>query len=241
MTPKPVSRSTRPTPVKAGGQSPRSPSAKPSRSSELAGQHAQAAQAVRIIGGQWKRTPLPVSDMPGLRPTPARVRETLFNWLGQDLTGWRCVDAFAGSGALGLEAASRGAKEVVMVESSAPLVDGLRKTLVRLQASQVRLERGDGLAALQRMAGQGWDVVFLDPPFLQGQNEALFRHALQAASKAISATGRVHLESNRLWSDEELATLGLVALKRGRAGAVHHCLLQGLETASPSAADTPSP
>ena len=70
---------------------------------------------VRIIGGQWKRTKLPVADKPGLRPTPDRVRETLFNWLGQDLTGWRCIDAFAGSGALGFEAASRGAAQVLLV------------------------------------------------------------------------------------------------------------------------------
>ena len=72
-----------------------------------------ATHEVRIIGGQWKRTNLPVPDKPGLRPTPDRVRETLFNWLGQDLAGWRCVDVFAGTGALGFEAASRGAAEVV--------------------------------------------------------------------------------------------------------------------------------
>ena len=75
---------------------------------------AAAPQEVRLIGGRWKRTPLPVLQRPGMRPTPARVRETLFNWLGQDLSGWRCVDAFAGTGALGLEAASRGAAEVVL-------------------------------------------------------------------------------------------------------------------------------
>ena len=73
------------------------------------------AHEVRIIGGWWKRSKLPVADRPGLRPTPDRVRETLFNWLGQDLTGWRCLDAFAGSGALGFEAASRGAAEVVQI------------------------------------------------------------------------------------------------------------------------------
>jgi len=76
----------------------------------------QAAHEIRIIGGQWRRTPIKVLDKPGLRPTPDRVRETLFNWLGQDLTGWRCVDAFAGTGALGLEAASRGAAQVVALE-----------------------------------------------------------------------------------------------------------------------------
>src|SRR6478736_8928201 len=81
---------------------------------------------VRIIGGAWKRTPLPVADRPGLRPTPDRVRETLFNWLGQDLGGWRCVDAFAGTGALGLEAASRGAAHVVLVEQDPGLVSQLR-------------------------------------------------------------------------------------------------------------------
>ncbi|HZY15137.1 MAG TPA: RsmD family RNA methyltransferase, partial [Ramlibacter sp.] len=76
---------------------------------------------VRIIGGAWKRSRLEVPDRPGLRPTPDRVRETLFNWLGQELTGWRCVDAFAGSGALGLEAASRGAVDVLLVEADGEL------------------------------------------------------------------------------------------------------------------------
>ena len=81
----------------------------------------QAAHDIRIIGGQWRRTPIKVLDKPGLRPTPDRVRETLFNWLGQDLTGWHCVDAFAGTGALGLEAASRGAT-VQLVEQPSPLL-----------------------------------------------------------------------------------------------------------------------
>src|SRR4051794_32172956 len=80
---------------------------------------------IRLIGGLWKRTKLPVADKPGLRPTPDRVRETLFNWLGQDLTGWRCADAFAGTGALGFEAASRGAAEVVLIEQDGVLVSQL--------------------------------------------------------------------------------------------------------------------
>ena len=94
----------------------------------------RAAHEVRIIGGQWKRTKLPVPDKPGLRPTPDRVRETLFNWLGQDLTGWRCVDAFAGTGALGLEAASRGATEVLLVEQDPQLVSQLRALQAKLDA-----------------------------------------------------------------------------------------------------------
>ncbi|HZE92871.1 MAG TPA: RsmD family RNA methyltransferase, partial [Rhizobacter sp.] len=93
---------------------------------------------VRLIGGQWKRSKLPVADAAGLRPTPDRVRETLFNWLGQDLDGWRCLDAFAGSGALGFEAASRGASEVMLLERDARLSAGLRAVQQRLKASMVR-------------------------------------------------------------------------------------------------------
>src|SRR5438034_8364128 len=101
---------------------------------------------VRIIGGLWKRTKLPVRDKPGLRPTPDRVRETLFNWLGQDLGGWRVLDAFAGSGALGFEAASRGAAEVLMLEREPKLVALLNAAKQRLQANSVRIERADALA-----------------------------------------------------------------------------------------------
>src|SRR3989338_10227893 len=99
----------------------------------------RAAQTheIRIIGGQWKRTKLKVADKPGLRPTPDRVRETLFNWLGQDLTGWRCIDAFAGTGALGFEAASRGAAEVLLCEQDATLVAQLKALQRKLHASMV--------------------------------------------------------------------------------------------------------
>jgi hypothetical protein len=100
---------------------------------------------VRIIGGAWKRTKLPVADRPGLRPTPDRVRETLFNWLGRDLTGWRCLDAFAGSGALGFEAASRGAAEVLLLERDAALAQSLRQSAQRLHAAQLRIECTDAL------------------------------------------------------------------------------------------------
>src|SRR5438067_13089734 len=108
---------------------------------------------VRIIGGQWKRTLLPVADRPGLRPTPDRVRETLFNWLGQDLTGWRCIHAFAGTGALGLEAASRGASHVTLVGQGAELVMKLRALAVTLKAEGVQVHRADGLAVPASAAG----------------------------------------------------------------------------------------
>src|SRR5690606_15663577 len=126
---------------------------------------------VRIIGGQWKRTRLPVAQRPGLRPTPDRVRETLFNWLGQDLAGWRCLDAFAGTGALGLEAASRGAAAVQLVEQDPALVAQLSLLCQRLQASAVQVRRGDGVAALRQYAPASLDLVLLDPPFDSPQYE----------------------------------------------------------------------
>src|SRR5215207_5340138 len=99
---------------------------------------AEPPREVRIIGGRWKRTKLPVPNKPGLRPTPDRVRETLFNWLGQDLTGWRCMDVFAGTGALGLEAASRGAAEVLLCEQDPGLVDQLKALQAKLHADMVK-------------------------------------------------------------------------------------------------------
>lgn len=198
----------------------------------LAAQAARAAGSapheIRIIGGLWKRTLLPVADRPGLRPTPSRVRETLFNWLGQDLTGLRCVDAFAGTGALGLEAASRGAAQVVLVEQDSALLVNLSRTVTKLKATAVRVERGDGVAALRQRAGQGFDVVFLDPPFADAQHETLVLAALAAARQAIGAEGLVYLEAPRPWLDDELATLGLQLHRQGKAGAVAFHLLRPL-------------
>jgi len=184
----------------------------------------RASHEIRIIGGQWKRTRLPVRDMPGLRPTPDRVRETLFNWLGQDLTGWRCMDAFAGTGALGLEAASRGAREVTLVEHDRHLVEQLKLTAARLQAGAVRVVRGDGVAALRQCAPDSLDLVFLDPPF----DSLLFEPALRAAVPALDADGRVYLEAPVPWKAEQLEPFGLALHRHLRAGAVHaHLLVRG--------------
>ena len=179
------------------------------------------AHVVRIIGGEWKRTKLAVRDMPGLRPTPDRVRETLFNWLGQDLAGWRCVDAFAGTGVLGLEAASRGAVEVTLVEQDRGLVEQITHTAARLQASAVRVVRGDGVAALRHCAPGSVDLVFLDPPF----DSVLLEPALRAALPALRERGLVYLEAPLAWNDEKLAPLGLALHRHLKAGAVHAHLL----------------
>lgn len=174
-----------------------------------------AAREVRIIGGQWKRSKLPVADRPGLRPTPDRVRETLFNWLGQDLDGWRVLDAFAGSGALGFEAASRGATEVLLLERDAELARSLNASKVRLKAETLRVESSDALAWMARCAPARFELVLLDPPFQQD----LFLPALRAALPLLVPDGLVYLESGEpIVAPEEL---GLEVWRAGKAGAVH--------------------
>ncbi|HEY0826394.1 MAG TPA: 16S rRNA (guanine(966)-N(2))-methyltransferase RsmD [Ramlibacter sp.] len=177
---------------------------------------------VRIIGGLWKRTPLPVADRPGLRPTPDRVRETLFNWLGQDLTGWHCVDAFAGTGALGLEAASRGAADVLLVEAEGALVDQLRAIARKLDAANVRVQRGNALSALAALPPASVDLVFLDPPF----EADLFDKALAAARPALRPQGFLYLEAPSEWQGEALARHALEQVRHMKAGAVHGHLLR---------------
>jgi 16S rRNA (guanine(966)-N(2))-methyltransferase RsmD len=186
------------------------------------------AGEVRIIGGQWKRTRLPVAQRPGLRPTPDRVRETLFNWLGQDLAGWRCLDAFAGTGALGLEAASRGAAAVQLVEQDPALVAQLSLLCQRLQSSAVQVRRGDGVAALRQYAPASLDLVLLDPPFDSPQYETM----LEAAARALAPQGHIYLEAPSAWTDAALAPLGLAVHRHLRAGAVHAHLLR-LATPAP--------
>jgi 16S rRNA (guanine966-N2)-methyltransferase len=182
---------------------------------------------VRVIGGAWKRSKLPVADRPGLRPTPDRVRVTLFNWLGQTLAGWRCVDAFAGSGALGFEAASRGAAEVVLLERDPALVASLVATKERLQAAAVRVERTDALQWLARAPAGAFDLVFLDPPF----DSPLLAPALLAAARVLAAGGFVYVEGPAALAPPADAGLGLEPWRDGRAGAVHFQLFRKAEAA----------
>lgn len=124
---------------------------------------------VRIVGGRWRGTRLPVGDAPGLRPTSDRVRETVFNWLQPKLPGARILDLFAGSGALGLEALSRGASQALLVERDPDLAQALRATVARLQAGdQAQVLHADALVWLRAPLQGRFDVVFLDPPFDAG-------------------------------------------------------------------------
>ena len=153
---------------------------------------------------------------PGLRPTPDRVRETLFNWLGQRLEGLACLDLFAGSGALGFEAASRGAARVVMVEQDSSALAVLNETRARLGARQVELVRGDAFEYLEG-AGERFDVVFLDPPFRQNAAAA----ALERLAERLAPGARVYVESER-----QLELAQWRELKRARAGQVSYQLLE---------------
>lgn len=174
---------------------------------------------VRLIGGRWKRSKLPVADAPGLRPTPDRVRETLFNWLGQDLAGWRCLDAFAGSGALGFEAASRGAEQVVLLERDRRLARSLGEVQRRLQAGPgVRIEAADAMAWMARSAAEAFELVFIDPPF----DLPLVDPALALAIRLVVPQGFVYVEAARPVAAPE----GMRLHRQGRAGAVHFHLLQ---------------
>ena len=172
---------------------------------------------IRIIGGQYRSRLLRVAARPGLRPTPDRVRETLFNWLGQDLAGAACLDLFAGSGALGFEAASRGALRVVMIESDRMALSALEASRTALGATQVEIIRGSAEAYLDT-AGEHFDVVFLDPPFRQNAVPGL----LARLPRVLSARARVYAES----AQPVPAPEGWHELKRSRAGGVSYQLFE---------------
>lgn len=192
-------------------------------------------QQVRIIGGAWKRTPLPVLDALGLRPTPDRVRETVFNWINHLWDSqWQdaaCLDLFAGSGALGFEAASRGAASVTMIDAHSPIVRQLESVKQKLKADTVNVLRADALAAATSFAqrGQRFKLIFLDPPY---QQEFLSK-TLPLCSKLLAEGGLVYAESGTPLpfapQDGDAAPDWLApweAIREGKAGVVHFYLLR---------------
>ncbi len=174
------------------------------------------SNTLRVIGGAWRGRLLRFPDAPGLRPTPDRARETLFNWLGQRLDGQVCLDAFAGSGALGFEAASRGAARVLMLDSDARVCDALRRNAQALDARQVDIERADALAWLAR-PGEAFDLIFLDPPFALD----LLQPALAHAATRLRRGGKIYAES-----PAPLDAEGWRVTRHSRAGLSHYCLLE---------------
>lgn len=187
-----------------------------------------SANTVRIIGGQWRSRLVTFPDAEKLRPTPDRVRETLFNWLGQRLAGKACLDLFSGSGVLGFEALSRGADSVVMVEKGGPVVRALRENAERLGAQAARIVHADALAYL-REAHEPVDLVFLDPPYGRG----LERDALELLPPLLRPGARVYLESDTSFDPP----VGWSMLRDGRAGMVHFHLLERVESGAESSAE----
>ncbi|MFP5390009.1 MAG: 16S rRNA (guanine(966)-N(2))-methyltransferase RsmD [Gammaproteobacteria bacterium] len=208
-------------------------SPKSSKPAKVPVHRAPPPQQVRIIGGAWKRTPLPVLDALGLRPTPDRVRETLFNWINHLRDGdWaqaRCLDLFAGSGALGFEAASRGAQEVVMVDANAQVMRQLESIRAKLKADNVVLQRGDAIAAAQALAGRGarFDLVFLDPPY----NQDFLSRSLPACKGLLAPGALVYAEAAAPLPFEEADGVpawldGWEVVRQDKAGMVHFALLR---------------
>ncbi len=170
---------------------------------------------IRITGGTHRSRLIQVADVGGLRPTPDRVRETLFNWLGQDLSGLSCLDLFAGSGILGFEAASRGAAQVTLVEKDARAFTALRLHAAALQLPGLRIVAGD---ALKFASATPFDVIFLDPPYGKGwleRVEPLLAHWATADTR-IYAEAEHPLEALGAWQ----------TVKRGQAGQVFFHLLE---------------
>lgn len=181
--------------------------------------------SVRIIGGEWRRRVLRFPEAEGLRPTPDRVRETLFNWLGQSLTGLHCLDLFAGSGALGFEAASRGAAKVVMVEQSPKIRAALTANAQLLDAAdRVEIVSGDAVR-FASAAPLRFDVLFLDPPYRQAWIERLtpLLPRILNEDAVIYAEAENVLESCGAWR----------TVKRGKAGQVFYHLLRRGDAANP--------
>jgi 16S rRNA (guanine966-N2)-methyltransferase len=171
---------------------------------------------VRIIGGEYRSRVLHFPEASGLRPTADRVRETLFNWLGQRLHGLSCLDAFAGSGALGFEAASRGAERVVMLERDGKARDALRRNAGLLKIRNLDIFQMDAMAYLAS-PGEFFDVIFLDPPF----DGNLLLPALQSAATRLRPGGKIYAESPVAISPD-----GFTVVRQGRAGLAHFCLLE---------------
>jgi 16S rRNA (guanine966-N2)-methyltransferase len=176
--------------------------------------------SVRIIGGKWKRRRLKVVDSRGLRPTPDRVRETLFSWLEPRLRHSRCLDLFAGTGALGFEAASRGADRVVMVEQDPVAASVLREECAALGATEVEVVQADALQWLDS-SGPGFDIVFLDPPF--GRFQAAELCSRVDRSGRLEPQGLVYLETPADGPEPALPE-GWRLLKSQRAGQVRYHL-----------------
>lgn len=178
---------------------------------------------LRIVAGNWRSRRLDIAAVPGLRPTAERIRETLFNWLAPRIAGARCLDLFAGTGALGLEALSRGAAAVVFVEKSALAAETLRRGIESLGAGNALILERDAFDFLRRPRGGPFDVVFLDPPFRENALPELCR--LLAESSLLAPGALVYLEDERARAEPGLP-VGWRVIRTGHAGNVRYSLVE---------------
>lgn len=176
---------------------------------------------VRIIGGQWRSRVLQFPDAPDLRPTPDRVRETLFNWLQFDITGAHCIDLFAGSGVLGFEALSRGAAHVTSLETDGRAADAIRTNCRLLETGKLELVQTPALDWLQHASPTRHDIVFLDPPFAAGLHEPCC--AMLEARGWLAPGAKVYIEAAQAPSTLALPSFWTL-LREKRAGEVHYGL-----------------
>ena len=178
---------------------------------------------LRIVAGKWRSRLLDIADVPGLRPTSERIRETLFNWLAPTISGARCLDLFAGTGGLGLEALSRGAGDVVFVEKSPLAAKILRDNVQVLDASTADVRQADALVFLEAPPGKKFDIVFLDPPFAADMLGDLCRLLNEAS--VLGSGALVYLEEDRARPETDLPP-GWRILKSKTAGNVRYSLAQ---------------
>ena len=182
-----------------------------------------SSNLLRIIGGEWRSRRLTFADVPGLRPTPDRVRETLFNWLQMQVPGARCLDLFAGSGALGLEALSRGAREVVMVEKHPAAAKALRDNIALLGAQNAVLVNNDAFHYLRSLSeAEAFDLVFLDPPYRKNLLEPVLEGIF--AKSLLTPGGMIYLEQEA-GAETDFARFGLQIHRQTGAGQVQSLLL----------------
>ncbi|MBU0655631.1 MAG: 16S rRNA (guanine(966)-N(2))-methyltransferase RsmD [Gammaproteobacteria bacterium] len=186
--------------------------------------HKGSSNLLRIIGGEWRSRRLSFAAAPGLRPTPDRVRETLFNWLQMQVPGSRCLDLFAGSGALGFEALSRGAREVVMVEKHPAAAQALRDNIALLGAQNAVLVNDDAFRFLRSLSGvEAFDLIFLDPPYRKNLLEPVLESIF--AQSLLAPGGMVYLEQE-VEADTDFARFGLQIHRETGAGQVQSLLLR---------------
>ena len=178
--------------------------------------------SVRIIAGEWRSRKLPVADIPGLRPTTDRVRETLFNWLQHSIVQARCLDLFAGTGALGLEAASRGAAEVVMIECDRKAFTSLQQSVELLKTEKVKVSQADALNWLEK-TDQVFDIIFIDPPFDQNLVPETLEKLMR--SSCVKTGTLIYVEEKKQAEEPSLPE-SLEMIKQGEAGQVRYSLLE---------------